>query len=418
VRVAVLVIELGRGGGPHLTVAYARALAARPGVDVDIVTTAPDPQLLIDAGGLPVRALEDVGDVDYDVAIGTWWTTAAALFELHADRRLAFLQNLDTRFYRADEFYERFGAAGLWTAPVEFIVSGGWMAQMLAELRPDARVRLVRNGYDKRVWAPRPRVPRDGPLRILVEGVSGLWYKGATEALEATTLMREPRHVMAASLDGSPPQLGEHEALGRLEPEQMADVLSRTDVLLKLARFEGSPLTPVEAFHQGVPCVITPFSGWEDFARPGENCLLVGFDEPEKTAAALDSLASDEALLARLSAGAGASAAEWPDLADAGAAFADAVVELADGPRPSVDVALRLAARWERACIEQARVRVGELLWAREELAAERAERLRSVEEARILTGDLADVRSELAAIQSERVYRAALAVRRAVRGA
>ena len=80
--------------------------------------------------------------------------------------------------------------------------------------------------------------------------------------------------------------------LGSLDATSMAEQLAHTDVLLKLARFEGSPLTPVEAFHLGVPCVVTPFTGYDDFARHGDNSLVVGFDDSVGTAAALDLLAA------------------------------------------------------------------------------------------------------------------------------
>ena len=134
-RVCFLVVELGLGGGTHLILGYARSVAAL-GHEVDLVAVAPRPQLLADAGDMPVRRLKDVADIEYKVAIGTWWTTAPALFEVRAERRIAFLQNLDSRFYREEEFFERLGATGLWTAPVDFIVSGQWMARMLDRFGP------------------------------------------------------------------------------------------------------------------------------------------------------------------------------------------------------------------------------------------------------------------------------------------
>ena len=48
------------------------------------------------------------------------------------------------------------------------------------ELRPDAPLHLVRNGIDKDVFAPPEQVDvrLDGPLRVLIEGNPGVWFKG------------------------------------------------------------------------------------------------------------------------------------------------------------------------------------------------------------------------------------------------
>ena len=349
----MLVVELGLGGGTHLIVSYARQLAISTGIHVDLVTVAPRPAMLTDPGPLPVIGLAEARRHHYDVAIGTWWSTAGTLFELDVDRRLAFLHSLDTRFYRESEFFERAGAAGLWTAPVDFIVVGSWIARTLGELRPDARVRIVRHGFDRAVFGLRLREPLEGPLRILVDGAPTVWLKGVPEALEATCRMREPRHVTLVTLDGTVPALGEDICVGPLDPDAMAALYAHSDVLLKLSRFEGCPLPPIEAALAGVPTVMAPFTGHDDVGRHGHDVILVGFDDADGVAQTLDLLARDRALLARLGANARTKAQDWPDLVGAGEAFSAAVTELMSGPRPSVAAAAR--GRTHRARLARAR---------------------------------------------------------------
>jgi hypothetical protein len=350
---------------------HALALLER-GWDCALVVTGGGAVPASDAG-IPVRSLSSLGPVH--VAIATWWTTADALFELDAARRVMFLQNLEARFYGADELADRLGAAGVLDLPVDFLVIASHMVELLRDLRPDARVKLVPNGIDKTVFTPaggaRLRggelgapardsagAPRDlaAPLRVLVEGQPTLWFKAVPEAVAAVRAMGEPATVTVAVHDPADAgSLGADRVVGGLSPEQMAALYREHDVLLKLSRFEGFSLPPMEAFHCGVPCVITPFTGSEAWARHGGNALVVGFDDEPGTAAALDRLSRDRELLARLSAGALETAERWPDQASTCARFAGALEELLDEPPPSPEAALRRLARSRRQWIELTR---------------------------------------------------------------
>jgi glycosyltransferase involved in cell wall biosynthesis len=131
----------------------------------------------------------------------------------------------------------------------------------------------------------------------------------------------------------------------------MAELYAEHDVLLRLARFEGLGLPPLEAFHVGVPCVLTPFTGSEEYARHELNSLVVGFDDVPATVAALARM-RDPALRSRLRAGALATARDWPDEQEAGAAFAQALRGfLAEEPPPPGE-ALRRMARTRRLAVE------------------------------------------------------------------
>jgi hypothetical protein len=135
----------------------------------------------------------------------------------------------------------------------------------------------------------------------------------------------------------------------------MAQLYGDHDVLVKLSRLEGLALPPLEAMHVGVPSVLTPFTGSDDYARHGENALVVGFDDHRGTVAALDLLARHQELLRRLSAGALATAARWPDVRASAAAFGTAVRTALDEPAPTMDPVLRRLARGRRLAVELAR---------------------------------------------------------------
>ena len=360
-RVCFLVQELSPSGGVNVIRAHARALADA-GHDVELVVTGAD-------SGAAAR------EEEWDWAITTWWETAAPAFGVRARRRLAFLQSFESLFYRDDEPFEREAAAAVLGLPFDFVVVGDWMRELLAELAPGARCETVRNGVDKELFHGSERAPAPGrPLRVLVEGEPGLWFKGVEAALDAVRLMREPVEVTLVTplAPGEPPE-GVERLLGGLAPGEMAEVYRESDVLLKLSRVEGLGLPPLEGFHTGLPCVVTPFGGQLDYLRHAGNGLAVGFDDPAGTAAALDLLARDRELLARLSRGALATARDWPDPASAGRAVADALARFDSLRPPEPGPGLERLLGSVRLTQESGRRLSGRLSWTEDALAEARA---------------------------------------------
>jgi glycosyltransferase involved in cell wall biosynthesis len=358
-RVAFLIEELGRSGGMSVIRRHARHLLDREGADVSLVVCWPKHSELPEVDdGIPVTGLAEARRERYDVAIATWWRTTEALFELAAGRRAVFLQSFEHRFYRAHERPDRLGALGVLDLPVDYLVVGSAMRRVLERLRPDSPCHVVPCGIDKAVFTARTGQPPDGPLRVLIEGQPSLWFKGIGDAVAATRAMREPATVTLAALDAEAARaeaLPVDRVVGGLTPEGMAALYAEHDVLLKLSRNEGLALPPLEAMHVGLPSVLTPFMGNEDYARHGENALIVGFDDNAATAAALDLLARDRDLTARLSAGALASASRWPSREAASRVFAEAVRDLAASPPPELEPALRRLMRGRRLAVELGR---------------------------------------------------------------
>ena len=350
-RVAFLVEELGRSGGMAVIRRHARHLSELEGMDVELVVCGARADLGEEE--VPVRRLADARD--YDVAIATWWTTAEALFELEVARRVAYLQNLEFRFYGEHELADRLGALSVLDLPVDYIVIASHMGTLLAELRPEARVVRVAPGIDKEVFRQAPPRAGEERLRVLVEGQPTLWFKAVPEAV---ALARAAGAEVTVATHDPGLEVDADHVVGGLSGAEMAALYAEHDVLLRLARFEGLGLPPLEAFHVGVPCVLTPFTGSEDYARHEHNALVVGFDDDAGTVAALERL-RDPALRARLREGALATAREWPDEQFAGAAFAEALRGfLADAPPPPEE-ALRRMARTRRLATELTRPLVG-----------------------------------------------------------
>jgi len=348
VKVAFVVNDVHLSGGVGVVVEHARRLRDDHGFDASLVLARE-----IRRGWsynrletVPVIPLEDARGGEFDIAIATFWETAHATFQLRAARYAYFVQSLEDRFYPPETTPERMGARLTYSLPVSFITEATWITQLIGSLRPDAPCFLVRNGIDKDVFRLRERVEArvHGPLRILVEGRPSVWFKGVADALEAAGQMQEPNELtlVTGDRDGVPAR-GFDRVLGPLAQHELAEVYGETDVVLKLSRVEGMFGPPLEAFHRGATCVVTPVTGHDEYVEHGWNGLVVDWDDNRGTARMLDLLARDRRLLNFLRGNALETARMWPSTRQSSQFMAAALYAIADAPSTGTQAAgLRL----------------------------------------------------------------------------
>lgn len=344
-KVAFLVNDLQLSGGVGVVVQHARRLNALGGWDITLVLVREEEgaswhgyDYLPD---LRVLSRQEALSERFDVAIATWWETTFTLFELSAARHVYFVQSLEDRFYRHDEA-GRLGAALTLDLPVTFITEASWIQQTLAGLRPDAPCYIVRNGIDKDVFPPLEHAPVNttGPLRVLIEGSPSSWFKHVHDAIYAAAAMREPHHVTVICDDRQ--ALGEvvaDEIVGPLSHRAMAAAYEQSDVVLKLSSVEGMFGPPLEGFHRGTTCVVTPVTGHDEYVEHGWNGLLTDWDDLRGTARQLDLLARDRELLHFLRSNALETARAWPSWEQASQFMASALLAIAREPAPEFHAA-------------------------------------------------------------------------------
>jgi glycosyltransferase involved in cell wall biosynthesis len=344
-RVAFLVNDLQLSGGIGVVVQHARQLSLLGGWDVTLVLAREEEDAswhgYEQLAHLHVRSREEALSERYDVAVATWWETTFTLFELAAERYAYFVQSLEDRFYRHDEA-ERLGASMTLDLPVSFITEARWIRDTLAGLRPDASCYVVRNGIDKDIFAPleRPQPNTSEPLRVLVEGSPSAWFKHVHDAIAATASMREPHRLTIVC--GERDALGEvvaDEIVGPLNHAEMAALYERMDVVLKLSSVEGMFGPPLEGFHRGATCVVTPVTGHDEYVEHGWNGLLTDWEDLHGTARQLDLLARDRELLHLLRTNALETARAWPSWEQASQFMAAALLAIAREPPPRANAA-------------------------------------------------------------------------------
>lgn len=373
-RVAFLTQDLQLSGGVGVVVEHARRLAADHGFDVSLVHTG-----AVDDASWAFEGLEHLRVVPlaqaraaaFDVAVSTWWQTVRWLFELRAARHASFVQSLEERFYAGWDPRRPAAAAAL-DLPVRHVTEASWIARALDALHPGHRTLLVRNGIAKDVFAVPSRVAPavDGPLRIVVEGSRAVDFKAVDEALAAAGAMRSDRHVTLVTPDGSGAGAAADRVLERLSAPAMAALLAESHVVLKLSRVEGMAGPPLEGFHMGATTVTTPVTGHDEYVRHRGNGLVVDWDDPRGTTAALELLACDRALLHELRVNALATARAWPSWRQQSAVMGAALRAIRREPEPPAGEVGRRLARDLDGIAEHAERQLVNYNLARDQLAA------------------------------------------------
>jgi colanic acid/amylovoran biosynthesis glycosyltransferase len=179
------------------------------------------------------------------------------------------------------------------------------------------KVHVVRCGVDLAAFAPRPRVAPGIPTFACVAGLRE--YKGHEVLLEACRLLRA-RGVRARTLlvgDGPLRRRleariardglsGSVELLGALPHEQVPEVLARATAMVlpsvraRDGQMEGIPVALMEAMAAEVPVISTRLSGVPELVEDGVSGLLVPERDPAALAAAMERVATDPSLAARL----------------------------------------------------------------------------------------------------------------------
>jgi glycosyltransferase involved in cell wall biosynthesis len=164
------------------------------------------------------------------------------------------------------------------------------------------------------------------PLRVLFVGRFD-WQKGMDRLAAIMTqcagekLRIDWRVVGKAVVDASGAAHEGIERFARLEPPVYDDsaraaLLAWADVLLMPSRFEGLPLTLLEAQRSGVVPIVTRVGAVEEAATDGVNAIVVSQEAcVAEMAAALARLDADRGMLAAMATAAFASARSWDDSA-------------------------------------------------------------------------------------------------------
>jgi len=336
-KIAFFIGSVDISGGTY--VIYQHALhAKRAGHDVTMVVLYPydDSQMQWHPACKELRfvPLHESSDLRFDLAIATWWRTAAELHAIAAARYAYFIQSIESRFYPDNQAPLKGLVDRSYDIGLPSITEASWIREHLSKNHRTQAV-LVRNGIRKDLYTQEGPSSaerlRDGPIRVLVEGPMGVFFKNVGRSLKlARKSKADSTWLLTSTQLGYFP--GVDKVFSRVPISLVPAIYRSCDVLVKLSYVEGMFGPPLEMFHCGGTAIVYDVTGYDEYIENGENAIVIPRDDESSVVAAINSLRDDNQLLDRLKDGALSTALAWPDWTHSSTEFLRAIESIQDSP--------------------------------------------------------------------------------------
>ena len=166
---------------------------------------------------------------------------------------------------------------------------------------------VFHNAVDLDVFFPGAGLPPEtGEVDryMLLVGWDGQEFKGIADALKAWDLLKaDDPGLRLVWVTPRPPAHATGTVVVSPRQEALAELYRRAAVYVCASHYESFPLPPLEAMACGAPVVTTANVGALEYARHGENCLVVPLRDPSGLAGGIRTMLSGGAIRARCRSG-------------------------------------------------------------------------------------------------------------------
>jgi hypothetical protein len=329
-KIAFILNDLRLSGGVNVVLQHASRMASNNDVFFMIREEIDDTwyEALVDRATIIPPDNWSTGE--YDVAVATYWETLLVLGDVRAKSYVWFCQLYEDRFFPdRNPSISSMQVAG--AMPIPVVTEAHWLQELLTSENPDRSIEVVLNGVDKEVFNERlrPHSPPSG-FTVLIEGSLDALAKNTAYAIEGSlrsTHASRITHVGNRPFETKDPRY--HFIPSGLSFDEMANLYRSHHVQVKTPLAEGMFGPPLEGFHCGLPAIVTPVTGAEEYIEDGENSLVVMWDDPAGVGRAIDLLAENRELWARLQNGARRTAQAWPGWDEQATLFRHALLRVA-----------------------------------------------------------------------------------------
>ena len=277
--------------------------------------------------------ISEASQHQFDLGIFTWWATLFYADKIQAAQFLYFIQSIESRFYLENETFMRDLVDRTYQLGLPVITEAQWI-QAYLQKHYQSRCQLVRNGILKSVYNTEGEVlaaKSTQQLRILVEGPVDVHFKNVprTIALCQQANVGEIWLLTSTAIASYP---GVTRIFSQVPIADVPAIYRSCDVLVKLSYVEGMFGPPLEIFHCGGTAIVYAVTGHDEYIAHDVNALVAKKDDEASVVQYLKCLHEDRNLLARLCAGAKATAEQWSDWSQSSHMFAQALEKISHRP--------------------------------------------------------------------------------------
>jgi glycosyltransferase involved in cell wall biosynthesis len=283
----VLMPRTDVGGGARVLIEHANRLTDR-GHQVVLLAHSPRPtwcEVRAEFRQVPFGADLADGIEPCDLIVAGYWDQVVAAHATGLAPVLHFEQGDAHLFEEISDAAREFVQANV-DAACQTITVSSTVAAVVRQ-RYGVLPEVLPNAIDPATFHPGER--RSGPPSLLAVGWDGNEFKGIDDVRRVWERLRVHRPDLELIWVTPHPPL---RAVGRVvvapAQHELAEIYRQASVYLCASHYESFPLPPIEAMASGTPVVTTRNVGVLEYARHGENSLVVDIGDVEGLAAAVD----------------------------------------------------------------------------------------------------------------------------------
>lgn len=226
-----------------------------------------------------------------DICVATFWDTVIQVLKFPANHKVYFVQSDETRFY--DDPIIKNWVVLTYLCNIHYMTEAKWIVNWLKD-NFGHQATYIPNALDPSIIYPDKPIAnkREDKLRILVEGTIDSPFKRVKEAIEASQGLG--CEIWCVSNGGKPsPDWQIDRFFHKVDFDQMRNIYSSCDILVKLSSVEGFFGPPLEMMACGGVCIVSDVTGYDEYIKDEYNALVIPAGDVNLARQALTRLIND-----------------------------------------------------------------------------------------------------------------------------